>query len=77
MSAGSVSDRALVKMLANANKMDSADFKNLGQRTLTRIAAQARAPGAKQGSKKAAGAFDGQALAARATKVLKARAKNK
>lgn len=68
MSKGTTGDRALVKMLANANKLDNTRFKNLGDATLKRIAARAR-------SENANFAGDGQKLASRALREINARKK--
>ena len=70
MAKGTVGDRALVKLLANANKLNSARFRNQGDAALRTIAARARGA-----TSLAAGS--GQRLAARATRELAARKKKK
>ncbi len=68
MSRGTTGDRALVKMLASANKLDNKRFKNLGDATLRTIATRAR-------GETSLSAGSGQRLAAKATRELAARKK--
>ncbi len=70
MSRGTVGDRALAKMLANAKKLSNKRFKNLGDATLKTIAARAR-------GEESLTALSGQRLAAAATKEINARKKKK